>query len=204
VAVLLSVAVLAASPAIRDPLLRSVGWALVVDEPIEDVDAIVVTAEAGGAGVLEAADLVHLGVATRVALLTNPPDPAEREFIYRGVPYEDRAAVSIHQLALLGVPIVDRIAHAGGGTTADVDSLAAWCDKQGLGSLIVIGTRDHTRRLRRVLERTMSGHRIKVRVRAATHSAFDPNRWWQTRSGIRTVVIESQKLALDIILHPWP
>jgi hypothetical protein len=204
VAVLVGIAILAASHGVREPLLRTVGWALVVDEPLEGVDAIVVTADAGGAGVLEAADLVHLGVAARVAVLTSPPDPAERELIYRGVPYEDRATVSIHQLALLGVPIVDRIAHVGGGTTADVDALPAWCDEQGLGSIVVIGNRDHTRRLRRVLQRTMSGHRTKVRVRAATYSTFNPERWWQTRTGIRTVIIEGQKLALDIVLHPFP
>jgi hypothetical protein len=86
--------------AIRRPILRAAGWALVVNDRVEPADVIVVTVEADGAGVLEAADLVHSGVATRVAVFGEPPDTmVEREFIRRGVPYENAAARSVRNLA---------------------------------------------------------------------------------------------------------
>src|ERR1700731_869711 len=44
--------------AIRTPILRAAGWALVVDEPLEPADIIVIAVDADGPGVLEAADLV--------------------------------------------------------------------------------------------------------------------------------------------------
>jgi hypothetical protein len=39
-------------------------------------------------------------------------------------------------------------------------------------------------------------------VRSARYSAFDPDGWWETRGGIRTEIIELQKLLLDVLLHP--
>jgi hypothetical protein len=30
----------------------------------------------------------------------------------------------------------------------------------------------------------------------------DPDRWWKTRGGVRTEIIELQKLLLDFTLHP--
>src|SRR6266446_8033482 len=85
---ILSVALLAVTimtvPAIRTPILLAAGWALVVDEPVGPADVIVVAIDAGGAGLLEAADLVHSGIATRVAVFSDPPDAVAREFIRRG------------------------------------------------------------------------------------------------------------------------
>jgi hypothetical protein len=45
--------------AIRRSILRAAGWALVVNDPIEPADTIVVALDADGAGALEAADPIH-------------------------------------------------------------------------------------------------------------------------------------------------
>jgi hypothetical protein len=42
----------------------------------------------------------------------------------------------------------------------------------------------------------------RVRIRVTRHSGFDPDRWWETRGGTRTAVIELQKLLFDLIRHP--
>jgi hypothetical protein len=39
-------------------------------------------------------------------------------------------------------------------------------------------------------------------VQAARYSSFDPDRWWETRKGVRTEIVELQKLLLDFVLHP--
>src|SRR5579872_1292423 len=80
-ALCLAVVVLAI-PSSRTFLLRSAGWALVDREPrIDSADVIVVAIDAGGAGTLEAADLVHRGVAERVAVFHDPPTAADQEFL---------------------------------------------------------------------------------------------------------------------------
>jgi hypothetical protein len=64
---------------------------------------------------------------------------------------------------------------------------------------VVVAARDHSRRLRRVLDRAMKGHPTRVTVRAERYSNFDPDRWWETRGGVRTEIIELQKLVLDVV-----
>jgi len=48
----------------------------------------------------------------------------------------------------------------------------------------------------------MKGHQTRVTAHSARYSEFDPDRWWQSRRGIRTEVAELQKLLLDVVRHP--
>lgn len=200
--VLLGVASFAIS-AIRRPILRAAGWALVINEHVEPADAIVVAVNADGAGVLEATDLVHSGVATRVAIFAEPPDTMlEREFIRRGVRYEDAAARSVRQLRALGVDTIDLIPTYVAGSEEEGPVLADWCDQHRFRSVVVVSTSDHSRRLRRVLHRSMKGHQTRVTVRSARYLVFDPDEWWRSHGGIRTEVEELEKLLLDVVRHP--
>jgi hypothetical protein len=192
-----------AVPAVREPVLRAAGWALVVNELVGVADIIVISLDSGGAGALEAADLVKSGIATRVAVFTDPPSGEDLEFIRRGLPYEEESAKQIRQLGWLGVTDVVEIPRTEAGTEGEGQVLPPWCDHQELRSIVVVVGRDHSRRIRRTLSRVMKGHPTRVIVQPARYSSFDPDRWWETRSGIRTEIVELQKLALDIILHPF-
>ena len=200
--VVLAGAATIAIPAIRASILRTAGRALVVDEPIEPADVIVVTVDAGAAGVLEAADLVRSGTATRVAVFGEPPEATGRELVRRGVPYESPADRSIRQLRTLGVPTIEQIPSPVDGTEDEGRVLQDWCGQRRIRSVVVVTNPDHSRRLGRVLHRAMDGHQTKVMVRFARYSQFDPDRWWQTRAGSRTGIIELEKLLLDFARHP--
>ena len=201
--VLLAFAVVVSIPATRGSILRAFGWALVVEGPIGPADIIVVSGEADGAGTLEAADLVSGGIAKRVAVFADPPDSVDQEFLRRGIPYEDEAARSIRQLKALGVRDVIQIPRAR-GTREEAEVLPGWCDRYRFHAVVVVTTRDHSRRLRRILERAMQGHPTKIMVHPEKYSKFDPDRWWKTRDGIRIEMTELQKLLLDVIRHPIP
>jgi uncharacterized SAM-binding protein YcdF (DUF218 family) len=204
VLVLVTAAVVSLLPATRHRVLRLAGWALVAEDPLVAADAIVVSVDAGQAGVLEAADLVRRGLAARVALLEQEPTPAERELVRRGVAYESRAATSEKYLKLLGVSDVERIAGGVDSTRAEGLALRNWCARRQFRSVIVVSSADHSRRLRRVMKRAMRGAPARVVVRVSHFSAFDPDSWWLSRTGIRTQIVETEKLLLDIASHPWP
>ena len=74
---------------LRESCLRTAGWALVVNEPVAPADIIILSVDSGPAGALEAADLVRSGISKRVAVFTDPPSEDDREFIRRGLPYDD-------------------------------------------------------------------------------------------------------------------
>ena len=197
---LVAFAIVAIRP-VRQPVLRAAGWALVASDPVAHADIIVLTIDSDGAGALEAADLVHSGVSKRVAVFEDPPSGEDFEFIRRGLPYENASARQIRQLALLGVTNVERISKVD-GTESEGEALPKWTDQQGVRSIVVVAGRDHSRRVLRVLERAMKGHPTHVSVQAARYSSFDPDRWWETRDGVRTEIIELQKLLLDFARHP--
>ena len=186
-----------------DRLLRIAGRSLVAEDPLAPADAIVVTSDARQAGVLEAADLVRQGIAPRVALLAAAPDPAERELARRGVAYEDAAALSARYLTALGVTEVEAIADSVDGTHAEARVLRAWCARRQYRVIVVVSSADHSRRLRRVLQRSMRDSPARVLVRSSRFSHFDPDSWWLTRTGIRAQIVETEKLLLDIARHPW-
>ena len=195
-------AVVVAVPSVRELVLRGAGWALVVNEPVAPADIIVVSLDSGGAGALEAADLVQSGIATRVAVFTDPPSGEDHEFIRRGLPYDDASARQIRQLKWLGVTDIVEISRTYAGTEGEGRVLPPWCDQHQFRSIVFVAARDHSRRVRRVLDRVMKGHPTRVTLQPARYSSFDPDRWWETRSGVRTEIVELQKLVLNLILHP--
>ena len=196
--------VVLAVPRTRVATLRALGHSLVVNDPVASVDVIVVSVDAGRGGVIEAADLVRSGMSNTVAVFAEPPDPADLEFARRGIAHQDRAARSLEELELLGVRNAIRIATPVDGTTAEGRVLSTWLNEHGFRSVIMITTPDHARRTRRVLRRALKDRQTAVVVRASRYSDFDADAWWHTRTGVRTEIIELQKLLLDILAHPLP
>ena len=193
-----SITILAA----RHSILQAAGRALIVDESVKSADIIVVSGEADGAGVLEAYDLVHRGVATRVAVFSYARTTVEQEFTRRGIPYRDKTARFVEELSALGLVNVEQIPTYVAGTEDEGPALVHWCDEHQFHSVVLVGSREHSRRLRRVLHRSMKGHQTTVAVCGSRYSEFDPDRWWTSRAGVRAEIIESEKLLLDIVRHP--
>jgi hypothetical protein len=187
----------------RNSMLRSAGWALVAADPSEPADIIVVAADAGREGVLDAADLVRSGVAARVAVFSDPLHVSDRELIKRGIPYFDGTSLSVQQLRALGITAVEQIPPpAVTGTEDEARQLPQWCLSKGFHTVVFVSAPDHSRRVRRVLARTTRGLGLKVIVRPSRYSDFDPDSWWLTRGSVRTELIELEKLLLEILRHP--
>jgi hypothetical protein len=188
---------------LRAPLLRDMGRMLVAEDPVTPADAIVLTVDVGSAGVLEAADLVRAGIATRVAVFADPLGVAELEFARRGYKVEQKSAALVRMLANLGVPDAKQIPLAQAGTQAESEVLPGWCEVNGIVSVVVVASPDHSRRVRRTFRRTTKGRRLRVMVRPTRVATFNPETWWQTRDGLRVGLVELEKLLVDVARHPW-
>jgi len=201
---LLCVALLTAAVApIRDALLRAAGNMLVCEDRPIHADVIVISVDSDGEGVLEASDLVHQRLAPGVAIFADPPTAVDREFLRRGLPYHDAAAEEAEELHELGVTSVARIPRVVQGTHDEMSALRVWCQSHAVSSLMFVSTTDHTRRTRRMLRRALGSGAIRFAVIGSKYSDFDPDGWWLSRDGVRIEIIESQKLLLDVLLHPF-
>jgi hypothetical protein len=195
----IAVAVLLAG---RRPILRAAGWTLVADDPIRAADVVVIAVDAGASGALEAADLVHSGIAHRVALFAEPPDEVDRELARRGLGHEDEPNHQFQLLQALGVEEIEQIPLPIMGTEDEGRVFPGWCDERRFHTVVVVASADHTRRLRRVFHRAMKDRATTVLIRRARYSKFDPDQWWRNRDGVRTEIIELEKLLFDFVRHP--
>ena len=195
--------VVVAVPSSRTYILATAGRILVIQQSAAKADIIVVAIDVDGAGALEAADLVHRGGCPQVAVFADPPSAVDREFLRRGLPYEDRAAITIRQLHALGVQNVEQIPRSTSGSEQEGDILPTWCEKQGYHSVVLVTSSDHSRRLNRILRRSLRGYQIRVIVQSSPYSEFNPDAWWKSREGVRAGIVEFQKLVLDLLRHPF-
>lgn len=200
---LLVLLILGSISPLRHAALVKFGEMLVVRETTDHADAIVISQDADGAGVLTAVDLVERGVSTRVAVFSDPPDAVDQEFLRRGVPYYNLAAVSQMQLRSLGVLNAEQIPRTALGTEDAAYKLVEWCRINGLKRVIFVVHTDHSRRARRLLDRAAAGMDLQLFVAPSKYSDFDPQTWWRERGSIRIQMIESQKLLFDVLRHPF-
>ena len=199
---LVAAVVIGASGALTPSIVRSIGGVLVATDVLEVADVIVVPGWTNESGALEAADLYKRGIASRVAVLGPEPEPSRRELIRRGVvAVGDPWVVSL--MRRLGVQTIEVIPGYSTGTDADGKLIASWLEQNHLRSAVVVATSEHTRRLRRIMHRALEDKAASVLVVSARFSTYEPDRWWKTRTGVRTTVIELQKLLLDVVTHPF-
>ena len=182
-------------------IFRYAGHALVAEDPLERADIIVVPFWAGGEGVLTAVDLIHAGVASRAAVLMEPPTHVDAELARRGVPFANQGTTCVRLFKALGIDNVQTV-DGGPGTSAQSEAIAAWSDANHFRTIVVVSTPDHSARFRRLLRRSLKNHQTRAIVTAARFAEFDPDHWWQNRDGIRTEIEEFEKLLLDVAAHP--
>jgi uncharacterized SAM-binding protein YcdF (DUF218 family) len=189
-------------PSSRHSMLRWAGWALVAEDAPAKADIIVVSSDSLNAGYLEAADLVKAGYATRVAVFSLPVSAPRAELARRGVAVAEPTTEAVRILKGLGVSDVQLIAPVV-GTVDGGRVLQEWCAANSIHSLLFVSVTDHSRRTRRVLDRSVGRQGVRVMVRPARWSQFDPDSWWRSRNGQRTEIMEMQKLCVDLLLHPF-
>jgi uncharacterized SAM-binding protein YcdF (DUF218 family) len=178
-------------------ILLGVGRWLVAEDPLEKAQAIVVLSGRMPLRALEAAKLYREGYAP-IVWVTHSSEPGAtleamqiayvgedfynlRVLIHQGVPAES--------IRVLEPPILD--------TADEIRAVSAALQKEKGGTVIVVTSKVHTRRVRILWHRLVAGHGQAI-VRAASEDRFEPGRWWRTTGDALDVVRE-----LLGILNAW-
>ena len=128
-------------PALRRPILRAAGQALVAEDAIGPADVIVLgERRRSDPGALEVADLVHerrghasRGLRRRARTRWWIASSSGEEFPGKTQPREP-----VRQLRALGVEAVEIIPTPVGGTEDQGRVLPPWCDRNGFRSVVVV------------------------------------------------------------------
>jgi uncharacterized SAM-binding protein YcdF (DUF218 family) len=175
--------------------LSRLGSFLVVEDPLAKADAIFVLGGTRYERPLEAVELYKAGWAPRIMLMRQVSDNGELELIRRGVPYQREVDEQIDVLGRLGVPAsAITVLNEANSTAEEADALYEIGRREHLTRVIVVTSKQHTRRARLVMRRRMAGTGVDVIVRPSRLDDSDVDRWWRNRSTLRFTLFESQRL----------
>ena len=176
---------------------RGIGRWLVVEDPLERSDAIVVLSGGLPYRAQEAAKLFRLGMAPQV-WLTHPASPSAT-LSKMGISFEGEdgysRAVLIHEgvpdsaIRVLGPVIVN--------TEDEERAIIAEMQATRAGRVIIVTSPPHTRRVR-ALWRRLAPAELALIVRAASDDDYDADHWWRTTRDALSVMRETMGL-----LNAW-
>jgi uncharacterized SAM-binding protein YcdF (DUF218 family) len=174
-----------------------VGRWLVVEDPLEKAQAIVVLSGGMPLRALEAARLYREGYAPKVWLTHSTEPGATLEAMqipYVGEDsYDSRVlmhhGVSADAIRKLEPPIIN--------TADELAAVSAALEQEKGSTVIIVTSKVHTRRVR-ILWHRLAASRGNAIVRAASDDPFEPRRWWRTSGDAFDVVRE-----LLGILNAW-
>ena len=185
-------AVLLIIAAVAAPRLGA--W-LVVEDPLQKADAIFVLGGTLFERPLEAVDLYHEGWAPRLLLMRQIADDGEVELRRRGLVYQREIDVQVDVLMRLGVPrAAIEILDEQDSTKDEADALRAVVVANRWPRVIVVTSKQHTRRARLVMNRRVADTGAQVMVRASRYDKTDVDAWWRQRGTLRFTLFETQRL----------
>jgi uncharacterized SAM-binding protein YcdF (DUF218 family) len=190
--VLIGLIVLAAGAVLAHrPLLRMLGEALVVEDPLQRADAIVVVAGGTPSHEAAAAALFRAGWAPRV-IVSNDFTPARvRELIALGIRPFDLQGESRRALEGYGVPAaaIVTLAEPVRITEAELRVVHQTAVARGYRRLILLTSPHHTRRVRLIWSREARGD-VEGLLVSARGDSFPVDGWWRRRRYAEAVLHE--------------
>jgi uncharacterized SAM-binding protein YcdF (DUF218 family) len=175
-------------------LPRLGGW-LVVEDPLQTADAIIVLGGTMFERPLEAVELHKAGWAPRIFLFRQIADFGETQLIARGVPYLREIDIQVDVLRRLGVePQAIHVLNEAGSTADEAAMVVGLASREKFTRLIIITSKQHTRRARLVMTRRLDDVGVEVIMRASRYDQSDVDRWWANRNTLRFTLFEIQRL----------
>jgi uncharacterized SAM-binding protein YcdF (DUF218 family) len=169
--------------------LLYVGRWLVVEDPLEKAQAIVVLSGRMPLRALEAAKLYRNGYAPKI-WLTHSTEPGAT-LGAMGISYTGEEVYNLQILRHEGVPAdaIQVLEPPIVNTADELEAVSATLTQEKDKTVIIVTTKVHTRRVRILWHRIARG-RGQAIVRAASDDPFVPGRWWRTTGDALDVVRE--------------
>lgn len=193
--VLVTLAVLAAllvsGVLVHRPLLRAAGQALVVDEPRQRTDAIVVVAGSTPGREEAAAALFREGWAPRVLVSRQRVPGRVQRLVDMGIRRHDFQGESVLALEKFGVPrdaivVLDQPVEI---TETELRAVAGAAREHGWQRLTLVTTAFHSRRVQ-VIWRRETGGAIEGRLATVPGECSAGDAWWRRRRCSEAVLHE--------------
>jgi len=174
------------------PVLRLIAAALVVEDRLGRVDAIVVVAGGTPSREAKAAALFREGWAPRIIVSRPVPNSNLRALRALGVRPLDLQGESMLALTKYGVP-PDRIvmmAEVSQNTETELETVHDLARRTGYRGVILVTSPEHTRRVKVIWSRKDREDHVEGLVVPAPNDDFSVDGWWRRRRAAEAVLHE--------------
>ena len=169
---------------------------LALEHQLQKADAIVVMAGTPMTRPLEAADLYLAGYAPTIVMTRPTPEGGERALAARGIPFDEDVQRARSVFLKLGIPeaaiLIPPKIHD--STAAEAITIRELAGRHRWRRVIVVSSHYHLRRTAFAFGRELGESNVEVMMRGSRYDGLQPERWWRTRSDIRTIIPEVPKL----------
>lgn len=170
--------------------LETVGAALVDSNTPRQADAILVLAgDWRGDRILKACDLLAKGFAP-VVLVSGPADWYGLNEADAAIQFAGKHGCDTSRLNPLHLRAFS--------TLEEARVVEPVLRQRSVDDLIVVTSNYHTARAGRIFRRVM-GQEVRLTMVASPDPFFEPDRWWKSREGQKTVFLETSKTVADWI-----
>ena len=170
-------------------IFLGVGRWLVVEDPLEKAQAIVVLSGRIPVRAKEAGRLYNAGYAPQI-WLTRGNEPAaslqEMHIAYIGEDFFNTRVLMHEGVPSNAIRVLDQPID---NTVDEIRAISGELERAKGATVIIVTTKAHTRRVR-TLWKGLSGGRLRAIVRAAPSDPFMPNHWWRSTGDSLDVVRE--------------
>ncbi len=168
----------------REPVLRWFATSLIVEDPLQKVDALVVLSGGGYDRGNEAVKILHAGYVNKVICTGGNPVIELRVFNIDTL----ESDMTVANLKRQGVPdSVIVLLRDGTSTKEESELIAQYCKEHQLKKIMILSSKLHTHRVQEVFKPKLKKQGVEVIVRGATNSRFDELKWWQDENGLIAV-----------------
>ncbi len=168
----------------REPLLRWFATSLIVEDPLQKADAMVVLSGGGYDRGNEAVKILNAGYTSKVICTGGNPVIELRVF---GIDTLE-SDMTTANLKRQGIPdsIITEL-RDGTSTKEESELIAHYCKQHQLKKIMIVSSKLHTHRVQEVFKNKLKKQGIEVIVRGAPSSRFDELKWWQDEDGLIAV-----------------
>jgi uncharacterized SAM-binding protein YcdF (DUF218 family) len=184
---------------------RKAGEWLIRKDKIVEADAIVMLMGSISDRVIQVADLYNQKLARKV-LIVDENKGANRALEAHGVYLVGTTQQAHDALVVLGVPADSIVILPGEANSTQMEASIIrkyLSDKTEIDTLILVSSSYHTQRAFMIFTSTFRSTKVPVKILTSpsVYTNYDGKKWWISKAGIQTVLLEYLKMANFILFE---
>ena len=183
---------------------RSGKW-LIKEDNYMPADGIVILMGSIADRILQAADLYTQDLAHRLIIVEENMD-SYKTLEDRGVSIISNTEQVLSAAIALGIPADSITILPGDATSTQMEAMIIKkyiINKPGMDTILLVSSAPHTRRASMIFTSAFRDYEIPIcfLCSPSTYTHFDAEKWWKSKEGIQTVLMEYVKIANFLIVE---